>query len=149
MSRRKYGENWAGWHTPRHISLFSPNNIELLLKKGWKVSEINTYGTMDPYLLYWMSEMEQKESHGIRIWKMNFGNLCLECYNLYQNGGKAGLPSSYDNNCNSTITCFKSPKGLFPPKYHLIYKVEILKTALLNTIHIRVFLMASLCCLLL
>jgi hypothetical protein len=32
---------------------------------------------MDPYLLYWMSEMEQKESHGIRIWKMNFGNLCL------------------------------------------------------------------------
>jgi hypothetical protein len=48
---------------------------------------------MDPYLL-WMSEMEQKESHGIRIWKMNFGNLCLECYNLYQkNGGKAGLPS--------------------------------------------------------
>jgi hypothetical protein len=39
---------------------------------------------MDPYLLYWMSEMEQKESHGIRIWKMNFGNLCLECYNLYQ-----------------------------------------------------------------
>jgi hypothetical protein len=84
MSRRKYGENWAGWHTPRHISLFSPNNIELLLQKGWKVSEINTYGTMDPYLLYWMSEMEQKESHGIRIWKMNFGNLCLECYNLYQ-----------------------------------------------------------------
>jgi 2-polyprenyl-3-methyl-5-hydroxy-6-metoxy-1,4-benzoquinol methylase len=61
MSRRKYGENWAGWHTPRHISLFSPNNIELLLQKGgWKVSEINTYGTMDPYLLYWMSEMEQK-----------------------------------------------------------------------------------------
>jgi hypothetical protein len=70
----------------RHISLFSPNNIELLLQRGWKVSEINTYGTMDPYLLYWMSEME-KESHGIRIWKMNFGNLCLECYNLYQKNG--------------------------------------------------------------
>ena len=60
-SRKKYGENWAGWHTPRHISLFSPNNIALLLNKsGWKVSKILTYGTMDPYLLYWMSEMEQK-----------------------------------------------------------------------------------------
>jgi hypothetical protein len=60
-SRRKYGENWAGWHTPRHISLFSPNNIELLLNKsGWKVSNLLTYGTMDPYLLYWMSEMELK-----------------------------------------------------------------------------------------
>ncbi|MFT5641466.1 MAG: 2-polyprenyl-3-methyl-5-hydroxy-6-metoxy-1,4-benzoquinol methylase [Cyclobacteriaceae bacterium] len=60
-SRKKYGENWAGWHTPRHISLFSPNNVEMLLQKsGWKVSKILTYGTMDPYLLYWMSEMEQK-----------------------------------------------------------------------------------------
>jgi 2-polyprenyl-3-methyl-5-hydroxy-6-metoxy-1,4-benzoquinol methylase len=60
-SRKKYGENWAGWHTPRHLSLFSPTNIELLLNKsGWNVSNVLTYGTMDPYLLYWMSEMEQK-----------------------------------------------------------------------------------------
>ena len=60
-SRKRFGENWAGWHTPRHLSLFSPKNIELLLEKsGWKVSEILTFGTMDPYLLYWMSKMEQK-----------------------------------------------------------------------------------------
>jgi len=60
-SRKKYGENWAGWHTPRHLSLFSPNNVTLLLQKsGWKVSELQTYGTMDPYFLYWMSQMEQK-----------------------------------------------------------------------------------------
>jgi hypothetical protein len=45
----------------RHISLFSPNNIELL-PKGWKVS--NTYGTMDPICSYWMSEMEQKNHMG-------------------------------------------------------------------------------------
>lgn len=60
-SRKKFAENWAGWHTPRHLSLFSPDNITLLLQKsGWKVSELYTYGTMDPYLLYWMSRMEQK-----------------------------------------------------------------------------------------
>ena len=60
-SRRKYGENWAGWHTPRHLSLFSPKNIQLLLNKaGWEVKEIQTYGTMDPYELFWMSEMEKK-----------------------------------------------------------------------------------------
>lgn len=60
-SRKKYGKHWAGWHTPRHISLFSPDNVALLLQKsGWKVSKLLTYGTMDPYLLYWMSEMEQK-----------------------------------------------------------------------------------------
>jgi len=61
-SSKKYGENWAGWHAPRHISLFSPDNIKLLLQKsGWKVSKLQSYGTMDPYLLYWMSDMEKKE----------------------------------------------------------------------------------------
>jgi 2-polyprenyl-3-methyl-5-hydroxy-6-metoxy-1,4-benzoquinol methylase len=61
ISRVKYGENWAGWHTPRHMSLFSPENVTLLLQKsGWKVSKLLTHGTMDPYLLFWMSEMEQK-----------------------------------------------------------------------------------------
>lgn len=60
-SRKEFGANWAGWHTPRHTSLFSPNNVEQLLNNsGWKVSKILTYGTMDPYLLYWMSRMEQK-----------------------------------------------------------------------------------------
>jgi hypothetical protein len=28
---------------------------------------------------------------------------------------KQVFPRSYDNNRNSTITCFKSPKGLFLP----------------------------------
>ena len=60
-SRRKFGKNWAGWHTPRHTSLYSPNNIELCLQKsGWQVDKIMTYGTMDPYVLHWMSKMEEK-----------------------------------------------------------------------------------------
>tara|TARA_R110002049_G_scaffold294590_5_gene481308 strand:+ start:8837 stop:9772 length:936 start_codon:yes stop_codon:yes gene_type:complete len=60
-SREEFGKEWAGWHTPRHTSLFSPNNVEVLLNNsGWEVSKILTYGTMDPYLLYWMSRMEQK-----------------------------------------------------------------------------------------
>ncbi len=60
-SRKEFGADWAGWHTPRHTSLFSPSNVELLLNNaGWEVSKILTYGTMDPYPLYWMSKMEQK-----------------------------------------------------------------------------------------
>lgn len=60
-SRTKFGKNWAGWHTPRHTSLFSPNNVTMLLERsGWKVDCLNTYGTMDPYLLHWMSEMEKE-----------------------------------------------------------------------------------------
>jgi len=71
IGRKKYNENWAGWHTPRHTSLFSPDNIKLLLdKSGWNVSQLLTYGTLNPYLLFWMSEIEQK---GIQ-WNKNMEN---------------------------------------------------------------------------
>ena len=71
ISRKKYNKNWAGWHTPRHTSLFSPDNIKLLLdKSGWNVSQLLTYGTLNPYLLFWMSEVEQK---GIQ-WNKNMEN---------------------------------------------------------------------------
>lgn len=60
-SRRKFGKHWAGYHTPRHTFLFSPDNIRQLLKRaGWQVQEVRTQGTLDPYLLYWMSKMEQE-----------------------------------------------------------------------------------------
>jgi 2-polyprenyl-3-methyl-5-hydroxy-6-metoxy-1,4-benzoquinol methylase len=60
VSRKKYGDKWAGYHTPRHTFLFSPSNIRLLLKNtGWEVLETDIKGTLDPYNLFWMSEMEQ------------------------------------------------------------------------------------------
>jgi len=60
-SRKKYGAHWAGYHTPRHTFLFSPETLgQILEKSGWTNHKENTYGTLDPYVLYWMSEMEQK-----------------------------------------------------------------------------------------
>jgi 2-polyprenyl-3-methyl-5-hydroxy-6-metoxy-1,4-benzoquinol methylase len=60
-TRRKFGQHWAGYHTPRHTALYSPNNIELLLKNsGWQVERVFSYGTLDPYTLHWMSQMEQQ-----------------------------------------------------------------------------------------
>ena len=60
-TRKKFGKHWSGYHTPRHTALYSPKNIELMLKnRGWKVDEILTYGTLNPYTLHWMSRMEQK-----------------------------------------------------------------------------------------
>ena len=59
ISRKKYKENWAGFHTPRHTFIFSPKNIEMLLNKnGWKVDLIDLKGTLNSYILNWMSEME-------------------------------------------------------------------------------------------
>ena len=61
-SRKKFKEYWAGWHTPRHTSLFSPHNLKLLLEEcGWNVKQVLPYGTMDAYVLYWMSKMEQRQ----------------------------------------------------------------------------------------
>jgi 2-polyprenyl-3-methyl-5-hydroxy-6-metoxy-1,4-benzoquinol methylase len=60
-SRKKYGKEWAGYHTPRHTHLFSPSNIEILLNEtGWKITHLDEKGTLDPYNLYWMSEMERE-----------------------------------------------------------------------------------------
>jgi len=60
-TRRKFGQHWSGYHTPRHTALYSPNNIEILLKNsGWQVEQVQTYGTLDPYTLHWMSLMEKK-----------------------------------------------------------------------------------------
>ncbi len=70
-SRKQFGPNWAGWHTPRHTSLFSPNNIKLLLhNSGWHVNKIFTFGTMDSYVLHWMSKMEEKNI----AWDKNMEN---------------------------------------------------------------------------
>jgi len=60
-SRKQFGKDWAGWHTPRHTSLFNPNSIRTLLDNaGWQAVDVLEYGTLDPYVLYWMSRMEQK-----------------------------------------------------------------------------------------
>ncbi|MDA0973775.1 MAG: class I SAM-dependent methyltransferase [Bacteroidetes bacterium] len=60
-SRKRYKDQWAGYHTPRHTFLFSPETITRLLEQqGWKVLDIDLKGTLDPYNLYWMSDAEQR-----------------------------------------------------------------------------------------
>ena len=59
--RKKFGANWAGYHTPRHTFLFSPKTIKQLLKdEGFSIVDLKINGTLDPYNLYWMSLMEKK-----------------------------------------------------------------------------------------
>jgi len=58
--RRKFGEYWAGYHTPRHTFLFSPDNIrKLLYTTGWSVIDLHVPATLDSYNLHWMSKMEE------------------------------------------------------------------------------------------
>jgi 2-polyprenyl-3-methyl-5-hydroxy-6-metoxy-1,4-benzoquinol methylase len=60
-TQRRFGQFWAGYHTPRHTALYAPNNMTLLMKNsGWEVHQVLNYGTLDPYTLHWMSQMEKK-----------------------------------------------------------------------------------------
>ena len=91
LSRKKYAQNWAGFHTPRHTFLFSPNNIEILLNKnGWQVELIDLKGTLNPYVLDWMSEMEIKKidwskSMENRFWNYFHGMIIYKLKHLFTN----------------------------------------------------------------
>jgi len=62
-TRKKYGANWAGYHTPRHTALYTPKTMtNLMHRNGWKVESTFSYGSLDPYILDWMS---RKEAEGI------------------------------------------------------------------------------------
>ena len=96
-SRKKYGKHWAGYHTPRHTFLFSPQNIKLLLQKtGWQTVHINTSGTLDPYNLYWMSEMEQKgidwqKDMEPEFWPYVYGMIGFKFKNLFSRHRSLGI----------------------------------------------------------
>lgn len=97
VSRKKYGSDWAGWHTPRHTFLFSPKNLSMLLEKcGWSVSKLELSGTLPNYLLYWMSEMEKKEidwcgSMEKQFWGFAAGQTKFLLQNLFSNKTSHGI----------------------------------------------------------
>ena len=60
-TRRRHGAWWAGYHAPRHTALYTPETLGRLLEAtGWRVERILSHGTLDPYVLHWMSRMERR-----------------------------------------------------------------------------------------
>jgi SAM-dependent methyltransferase len=60
-TRRLHGSSWAGFHTPRHTMVFTPPTLRSLLERAdWKVERQVSYGTMDPYVLWWLGRQEIK-----------------------------------------------------------------------------------------
>lgn len=97
VSRRKYGSDWAGWHTPRHTFLFSPQNLSMLLENsGWSVKKLELSGTLSNYLLYWMSEQEKKGidwcgSMENQFWGFAAGQTKFTLKNLLRNKTSHGI----------------------------------------------------------
>lgn len=62
-------EHWQGWHTPRHITLFSFKSWSFLFSKAnWNIIEHRKYGTLDPFILWWLGRAEKKKIQ----WNANF-----------------------------------------------------------------------------
>ena len=64
--QKKY---WQGWHTPRHINLFSFKSWDFLFPKSkWKIVDHQKYGTLDPFILWWLGRAEKNNI----IWNTDF-----------------------------------------------------------------------------
>lgn len=62
-------ENWQGWHTPRHINLFSFKSWKFLFStSNWDIIEHRKYGTLDPFILWWLGRAEKKKM----VWDSSF-----------------------------------------------------------------------------
>lgn len=61
LSAKRQGQYWQGWHSPRHLSLFSPQSFELLFPQStWTIKQHKRYGTLDAFTLWWLGRMEAK-----------------------------------------------------------------------------------------
>jgi SAM-dependent methyltransferase len=59
LTRRLHGASWAGYHTPRHTAVYTAATLRLLLERaGWRVTAQRRYGTMDPYVLWWLGRQQ-------------------------------------------------------------------------------------------
>ena len=52
---------WQGWHSPRHLTLFSGLSFSQLFPQAqWEIVKHLRYGTMDAFTLWWLGIMEKK-----------------------------------------------------------------------------------------
>ena len=60
LTRRLHGAGWAGLHTPRHSALYTPETLRGMLERGgWQVIRVDPWGTLDPYVLWWLGRQER------------------------------------------------------------------------------------------
>jgi len=58
---KQQNNHWQGWHSPRHISLFSKKSFSVLFSKDkWNIVKHLRYGTLDAFTLWWLGKMEKK-----------------------------------------------------------------------------------------
>ena len=63
VTAKKQKQFWQGWHSPRHLTLFSKKGFQKLFTSDkWSVVRHNRFGTLDAFTLWWLGKMEKKKS---------------------------------------------------------------------------------------
>lgn len=63
ITAKKQKEFWQGWHSPRHLTLFSKKGFQKLFTSDkWATVRHNRFGTLDAFTLWWLGKMEKKNS---------------------------------------------------------------------------------------
>lgn len=74
-------QNWQGWHSPRHLSMFSKTSWTLVFPpEKWEIEKHRTYGTLSAFTLWWLGYREGKNTNwkgdmsqyfwGLVFWKV-------------------------------------------------------------------------------
>lgn len=54
-------EHWQGWHSPRHMTLFSRNSWTVLFPQDkWKLVRHQSYGTLSAFTLWWLGNRQKR-----------------------------------------------------------------------------------------
>jgi SAM-dependent methyltransferase len=70
--------HWQGWHSPRHISLFSFKSWKMLFPETeWEIIKHRKYGTMSAFTLWWLGRQEKKNSNWSGSMERYFWDLVL------------------------------------------------------------------------
>lgn len=57
--QRAQKKHWQGWHSPRHLTLFSKKSWSILFPKThWEIVKHQKYGTLSAFTLWWLGHRE-------------------------------------------------------------------------------------------
>ena len=78
LTAKKQKQFWQGWHSPRHLTLFSKKGFEKLFPSNkWSVVKHNRFGTLDAFTLWWLGKMEKKNINWSSSMEREFWPLML------------------------------------------------------------------------
>jgi SAM-dependent methyltransferase len=62
VSARSQKQFWQGWHSPRHLTLFSKKGFHIMFPNDkWTITKHHRWATLDAFTLWWLGRMERKQ----------------------------------------------------------------------------------------